>query len=415
MIARCRAIFSDANRQGMDSIMSRGDAHRQMRRHTLELILNALAVGPLDKRSIQRQTARSWGAVSEGIAFLEERGVVKSDGLLEEGKLGRRASAYCLDAKRNISLGMALNDSKVFTSAVSLSGELVFKDELECEGHISSSNALSRVHAACRAAMKNAAIDASQVGQLCLALPGAVNSQEGIWVRAPFPSLKGPVDFGREIKLGSKHSIPLNAEHDLSAMAQAIMKRESWSEPNFAFLNFSDGVGMVVSLNGSYFSGVNGYACEIGHIPFASGADARDCRCGKKGCLETLLSCGGIAYAAKRQFGLGDGKSFKTLTRSMGEECRLRLFEELLPQIERACVSVVTLFDPGTIVLGGPALEPWLDLLRERLPEKLSAGNWLNAPVDVRFYKGGDREECAYGSALRAAGLLMSGISAELA
>jgi predicted NBD/HSP70 family sugar kinase len=395
--------------------MRRKDAHKLMRGQTLERMLKVLAVGPIDKRGIQKAAELSWGAVSDGIALLEANSVVIALAQPpEDGKLGRHPLVYKFNPSKNLAVGFVLEDTRTFASIVELSGNCIFQDFITHNEHLSEGNAQTRLEKTCADCMKKSKLPMDSLGGVGLSLPGAVSPKLLTWAYVPFLPDVQSLKFEPYARVSSRCLAPISIEHDVIAIARAVMRRENWSDRDFAFLNFSEGVGMSAAFNGNFFQGTRGYACEIGHIPVASGKNARPCRCGKNGCLETLLSQKGIALTAKERFGIGDGSSFERLLECMDEKSSKKLYEAIIPDLARACVVALNLFDPETLVVGGPALDPWLELFKQDLPQKLRTKSWLGSPAKIHFYKGGDRSECAYGAALGAAATLLSALPESL-
>jgi predicted NBD/HSP70 family sugar kinase len=60
-----------------------------------------------------------------------------------------------------------------------------------------------------------------------------------------------------------------------------------------AYLNLGTGLAAGLVLDGRLWRGAGGVAGEIGHIPVEP--DGAPCRCGQRGCLETIASGAGIA------------------------------------------------------------------------------------------------------------------------
>lgn len=63
---------------------------------------------------------------------------------------------------------------------------------------------------------------------------------------------------------------------------------------NFVVLTLGTGLGSGIISNGELLIGENGMAGELGHVNVNSTANARQCNCGLKGCLETYVSVTGI-------------------------------------------------------------------------------------------------------------------------
>ena len=65
---------------------------------------------------------------------------------------------------------------------------------------------------------------------------------------------------------------------------------------NFIMITLGTGVGSGFVANGEMIYGHDGFAGEFGHVIVERGG--RECGCGRKGCLETYTSAGGIKRTA---------------------------------------------------------------------------------------------------------------------
>ncbi len=61
---------------------------------------------------------------------------------------------------------------------------------------------------------------------------------------------------------------------------------------NFILLTLGTGLGSAFYFNGKVVEGAHGLASELGHITIPG--NSRQCACGRKGCLETLVSASGL-------------------------------------------------------------------------------------------------------------------------
>ncbi|MZG17390.1 ROK family protein, partial [Streptomyces sp. SID5914] len=73
------------------------------------------------------------------------------------------------------------------------------------------------------------------------------------------------------------------------------------SVADLVYVRLSDGVGGGLVVGGQLVTGSSGLAGELGHVTVEPAG--RPCRCGKRGCLETVASVPGI-LAACWEFGL---------------------------------------------------------------------------------------------------------------
>ena len=122
-----------------------------------------------------------------------------------------------------------------------------------------------------------------------------------------------------------------------------------------AILGTGTGAGIVV--NGRVLTGPNGLAGEWGHNPLPwgeAGEDpAYDCYCGKRGCVETLISGPGLARDhADRHGGALDAGAIAAGAAQGDPACAATL-QRHARRLARALAAVINLLDPDVIVLGG--------------------------------------------------------------
>lgn len=102
------------------------------------------------------------------------------------------------------------------------------------------------------------------------------------------------------------------------------------------------GVGGGVVVRGRAWSGLQGIAGEWGHIPLEP-RDGRQCYCGKRGCVETILSGPSIERAYRER------TSVARSLRDIAEDDPCIDYESF----GRALSIVIDVLDPSVIVLGG--------------------------------------------------------------
>jgi len=133
---------------------------------------------------------------------------------------------------------------------------------------------------------------------------------------------------------------------------------------NLAYVQVSAGIGLGLVLNGAPYRGVAGVAGELGHIPVTD--DGLICRCGNRGCLETIANTVALT-------GL--------LSRSRGEEVTLAQLIALVGAGDRGARRAVT--DAGEAV--GTALAATVNLLNLELivigGELAAVGETLLDPI----------------------------------
>jgi glucokinase len=120
----------------------------------------------------------------------------------------------------------------------------------------------------------------------------------------------------------------------------------------FAYITISTGIGSGLFAEGKLLSGRTGNAGEIGHI--AIDPHAGECpSCGQRGCLEYLASGTGIARRGTAVYGRPMRAEEIVEAFRRGEEPAQRILEETFRYIGIGCVTLVNLFEPEAILIGG--------------------------------------------------------------
>jgi predicted NBD/HSP70 family sugar kinase len=126
--------------------------------------------------------------------------------------------------------------------------------------------------------------------------PGLVNTREGIvlnavnldWWDLPLGQL-----------LEKKYKIPVSVLNDSQATAigEFVYGNDHTSDENLIVINVKHGIGSGILINGRLFQGDGGGAGEIGHVVVQENGEL--CRCGKRGCLETVSSARAVLRQLK--------------------------------------------------------------------------------------------------------------------
>jgi len=117
------------------------------------------------------------------------------------------------------------------------------------------------------------------------------------------------------------------------------------------YLTVSTGVGGGVVIGGRLMRGPDQLAGELGHLTID--LDGPQCGCGARGHLEAISSGTGIARAAYDR-GLGDISAAQVAAlEDAGNETAAQIMDYARSAFAAALVSIVDIFNPSRIVVGG--------------------------------------------------------------
>ncbi len=126
------------------------------------------------------------------------------------------------------------------------------------------------------------------------------------------------------------------------------------------------GFGNAISFGGKVYSGCNGTAGELGHVPILGSKDM--CTCGNVGCIETRCSGKALEELAAKHFPDDDIKKIFTLH---GDS---EIIREFIKDLSIPITTEINILDPDCCVIGGGVVdmcdfpkELLLDAIRERV------------------------------------------------
>lgn len=281
--------------------------------------------------------------VTSSLAAMEQDGLVQKSGLIDTECVGRKAAAYSIVPEYRISIGVEILKKEVKIIAVNLYGEKI-----------------SRVAYGIRFERREAYFQ--EVSERILEFQGSLGIEEGRVLGIGFAVQGLVTPDGQEILYGeilsctglsitefSRHlPYPCSFIHDADSAAIS----ELWASPGLTdafYLSISKHLGAAMIAKGTILTGKHGHNSTIEHIQMKPGGIR--CYCGKKGCMETLVS---LSALLGEEEGLED--FFGNVRR--GEASYEERWHRFLEDLARA-VNMLHLIYDTDFILGG-YLAPYL-------------------------------------------------------
>ena len=178
---------------------------------------------------------------------------------------------------------------------------------------------------------------------------------------------KGSVPLAKlfEKRLG----IPVAITNDANAAAMGEMAYGvARGMKNFIMITLGTGVGSGIIVNGQLVYGSDGFAGELGHVTIDESPNARQCGCGRKGCLEAYCSATGITRTAQelllkdarpsklRELAPEDISSLEVFNAAkQGDELATEILSYTGTLLGKACANFALFCSPEAFVFfGGP-------------------------------------------------------------
>jgi glucokinase len=211
---------------------------------------------------------------------------------------------------------------------------------------------------------------------LGIGVAGQIDKRIGI-VRSS-PNLPGWRDVPLQALLERSLKVPVRIDNDVRVITRGEWKYGAGRGlSDMVVLFVGTGVGGGVVSGGHLLEGSNNTAGELGHMTVVAGG--RKCHCPSEGCLEAYV--GGWAIAERAQDAVranpaagqtlvrlaGGTEQISSITVSEayhgGDPLAQRLFKDTLKYLSAGAVSIVNIFNPSLLIIGGSVIKGFQELV----------------------------------------------------
>lgn len=328
--------------------------HALVRRTHEERVLAALrAHGALSRGDLAKRVGLSRTTLSEITANLLQRGaiiVADTDAATRAGS-GRPAERLALDPASGQFLGVDFGHRRVHVAVADASHDVIasgverYADDTPWVDRLAIAfdliDRLSRETGVHYGALQ--AVGIGVPGPYTGARGGA-NGNGVTWKKQLAPD-------GVDIAFAERFGAPVFVDNNtrLAALAEAITERDTVD--NLIYLRLSDGVGGGLVVSGRLVTGSQGFAGELGHVT-ADPAGA-PCRCGKRGCLETIASVSAILRACRDAGADVETLDDLAIAVEKGDPAVDVVLREIGSTIGRVLGAAAMTLNPREVVIGG--------------------------------------------------------------
>jgi fructokinase len=179
--------------------------------------------------------------------------------------------------------------------------------------------------------------------------PGAISPRNGLLKNSNTVCMNGqPVKADLEKLLGRQ--IEIQNDANCFAMAEALLGAGKGKKLVFGVI-MGTGCGGGIVHHGEVFTGPQAIAGEWGHMSIDPHGPL--CYCGRRGCVETFISGGGLENRYAEKFGVR--RSLKEVVRDYENHAppAVEFMREFFDRFGRALANVIDILDPDLVVLGG--------------------------------------------------------------
>ena len=325
--------------------------------------------GAASRAELARRTGLSRTTVASVVAELERGGVLveSADEAGASPRGGRPPRLLSFSRSAGAAIGIDFGQRHLRVAASDLSHAILAESERPMLTEEPAESGLAAAVELVEEVLREAEVSRADVVGVGLGLPGPIDRRSG---RVGSSSiLPGWVGVRAAEELGSRLGLPVEVDNDANLGALAELHwGAAEGHGNAAYLKVATGIGAGLIIDGRLFHGSGGMAGEIGHTIVDEHGPV--CRCGKRGCLETLAGTPALVELLRPRL----GRSIRTaelleLAASGDSACR-RVIADAGRHIGMAVATLCDLLNPELIVVGGElsrAGDLLLDPLREQV------------------------------------------------
>ena len=365
-----------------------GGSQTVLRERNIALVINTIREnGPITKKDIVSITGLSFAKVNNTILYLTEKGLTHESGK-EESIGGRPSTLFKLNANYRYVIGCQLSHSLIKTIICNLNGEVIASQEISYDKSMGKEVVVNLLLQEIERLISDSKIPIEKFLGVGIAVAGLINPKDETIL--PFPHLVQWGNISLTAIIKEKLKLPCYVKNVANAAALAEFNYGMGrGKSNLLFLNIGSGLGMGIIINGNLYEGFSGTAGEFGHITVDENGPL--CECGNVGCLETVASIKAVVNRAKEMLQQGVFSSMMTkvdndLTKlnfdviceaaNESDKLALSLIAKMGEALGEGIVTLINLFNPELIVLGGPVIQakdllihPLLNIVRKRALE----------------------------------------------
>ncbi|HEX6391140.1 MAG TPA: ROK family transcriptional regulator, partial [Solirubrobacteraceae bacterium] len=273
----------------------------RLRERNRALVLDALrGHGRTSRAELARVTGLSRTTVSGLVNDLIQRGLIVEHGAASGSQPGRPGVLLSLDPSAGTALAVDFGHTHLRVAIADLASNILAEEELALDVDRSAHEALDSAADLADNVLRSAGVDWDGVIGAAMGLPGPIDSSTGVVgssvILPGWAGLRPVEELERRIGL----RVGVDNDANLAVLGEARFGAARGAQ-DVIYVKVSSGIGAGLLLGGRLHRGVSGSAGEFGHV--LVDPEGTICRCGNRGCLETVAGSGTVLDLLRRSYG----------------------------------------------------------------------------------------------------------------
>lgn len=341
--------------------------HDTMRNENIMTVLRCIQEeGPIVRRDIKERTGLSWGSVSTIVNMLLERGLVIEKKISDANVKGRNPSGLDIATDGFCIVGIDINRSGLTAVTIDLKCNVIHSIYQKIE--IKEYEAVIRqIYELLDTVTEKAKTENRTLLGIGISMQGSVDGKQGISRFSPYFENWKNVPLAKMVRERYDCSVVLEHSPECSAIYE-IWFGMARNSDNFLYVRLGHSVGVSIIVDGNIVRGYDGNAGELGHTIVVH-ENGELCRCGNRGCLETVASEASVIHSiigdiiAGKQSYIADimqdtdleNMTMEHVYRAYceGDELCKQHIDRMIKYLSISLSNLINLLNPKLIVLGG--------------------------------------------------------------
>jgi predicted NBD/HSP70 family sugar kinase len=338
--------------------------------------------GTASRAELARRTGLSRSTVSTLVADLQRRGIVveQPGRFAGEGQPGRPAALLQLDPSAGAAIGVDFDHDRLRVAVSDLSRIVLAEASARFDVDHDAAGALDLAADLVEQLLDEVDIGRDRVLGTGMALAGPIDHDRAALHNSTVLPGWADVDAGVELEQRIGTTVYVDNDANLGALAEVTLgagRRARFA----AYVQIGSGVGA----GGSPYRGARGTAGEIGHVVVDPQGPL--CRCGNRGCLETVASTGALLALVSASRGQELTVQEMIAEALAGDAGCRRAITDAGRVVGGVVAGMVNLFSPEMVVIGGDLGEAG-ELLLEPLREAVMRDALTEAAAGLEIVAG---------------------------
>ena len=348
-----------------------------LRQENTRLVLNLLhQYQPISRLKLAKRSNISVATITRITGAMLEHGIIEVKDTVDTAR-GRKPVLLQLNTSSRVIGAVHLTGSKIMVGLVDLAGDILATETIRGPLPDDIAGTFTQINETINSLLEERDFARDAVLGYGFAFPGFVRPQDYF--------IDVAINFGwRPGSIGQILEDLFGDNVFIDGLAETMAQTEYFFGPkelrtpraSTLFLFAGEGVGAVLMTDDRVFRGTSGDAGDIGHIPAVKGG--APCRCGNRGCLETLVSKTAILSRYHNLARHGDtppegpgqnpSEELAGFLGSKPERPELAaLLDDIAAELAWAILVGINCYDPTRIVLGGDVFSAGGDSLLQRV------------------------------------------------